>query len=121
MRFTYFLLLTAIAFGQPQANNLGEGPWTFTTYEKNQKITVSVAVRGLSHPWSLAFLPDGDMLVTERPGRLRLIHNGVLAPEPVPGISGLSIDLLFDIALHPDFAANKFVYLTYIKKGKSPQ
>ena len=47
-----------------------------------QLITVS---RGLEHPWGLAFLPDGAMLVTERPGRLRLIRDGVLDPAPIPG------------------------------------
>jgi glucose/arabinose dehydrogenase len=124
MRILSFFIVTALACAQPQANPLGAGPWNYTTYEKNQKIRVSVVTKGLSHPWSLAFLPDGDVLITERPGRLRLLHNGVLAPEPIAGISGLSIDLLFDIALHPDFAGtspNKgFVYLTYIKKGKAP-
>ena len=81
---------------------------------------MSVVTKGLSHPWSLAFLPDGDVLITERPGRVRLIHNGMLAPEPVADLSGLSVDVLFDVALHPDFAQNGFVYLTYIKKGKAP-
>jgi glucose/arabinose dehydrogenase len=79
-----------------------------------------VVTRGLAHPWSLAFLPDGDLLVTERPGRLRLIHNGVVAAEAAADLSGLSVDVLFDIALHPDFARNGFVYLTYMKKGKAP-
>ena len=93
-------------------------PATFDTAV--QKIRVSAVATGLVNPWSLAFLPNGDMLVTERPGRLRLIRNGVVTPEPISGISGLSIDVLFDIALHPDFATNGFVYLTYIKKGKAP-
>lgn len=120
-----FLLMSLVIFAavvcaQPQTYPLGAGPWTYTTYEKNQKIRVSVVTKGLSHPWSLVFLPNGDVLITERPGRLRLMHNGVLAPEPVAGISGLSIDQLFDIALHPDFAKNGLVYLTYIKKGKAP-
>src|SRR5689334_22336165 len=120
MRILSFLVLAVVAAAQPQTYPLGAGPWTYTTYEKNTKIRVSVVTRGLAHPWSLAFLPDGDILITERPGRLRVLHNGVLAPEPVAGISGLSIDLLFDIALHPDFANNGLVYLTYIKKGKAP-
>jgi aldose sugar dehydrogenase len=120
MRILSFLVVAGFAVGQPKANPLGAGPWSYTTYEKNTKIRVSVVTKGLSHPWSLAFLPNGDVLITERPGRLRLMHNGVLTPEPIAGISGLSIDLLFDIALHPDFANNGFVYLTYIKKGKAP-
>jgi len=118
--FPIVLMLAAVAWAQPQTFPLGAGPWSYTTYEKNTKIRVSVVTKGLSHPWSLAFLPNGDVLITERPGRLRLMHNGVLAPEPIAGISGLSIDQLFDVALHPDFARNGFVYLTYIKKGKAP-
>jgi len=120
MRILFFLIAPAVVFAQPQATPLGAGPWTYTTYEKNTRIRVSVVTRGLSHPWGLVFLPSGDMLVTERPGRVRLIHNGVVAPGPVADLSGLSVDVLFDIALHPDFANNGFVYLTYIKKGKAP-
>jgi glucose/arabinose dehydrogenase len=120
MRTLFFLIAAAVAFAQPQATPLGAGPWTYTTYEKNTKIRVSVVTRALSHPWGLAFLSNGEMLVTERPGRLRLLHNGVVAPEPIADLSKLSVDVLFDIALHPDFANNGFVYLTYIKKGKAP-
>jgi glucose/arabinose dehydrogenase len=76
-------------------------------------------VKGLSHPWSLAFLPNGDMLVTERKGTLRLIRDGKLLPEPV---SGLPADIkasglmgLMEVALHPDFERNRYVYLTYTR------
>jgi glucose/arabinose dehydrogenase len=124
MRILIVLILAAAASAQPQANPLGAGPWNYTTYEKNTKIRVSVVARGLAHPWSLVWLPgtlnSNDMLVTERPGRVRLIHNGVVAPAPIADLSGLSVDVLFDIALHPDFAINGFVYLTYIKKGTAP-
>jgi glucose/arabinose dehydrogenase len=119
-----FLISAALACAQPQTYPLGAGPWTYTTYEKNTKIRVSVVTKGLSHPWSLAFLPTGDVLITERPGRVRLMHTlnqtSALAPQPIADLSGLSVDLLFDVALHPDFATNGFVYLTYIKKGKAP-
>src|SRR5215510_2043136 len=63
---------------------LGDGPFNFETYEQRH-IRVSVVTKGLSHPWSVAFLPGGDMLITERVGRLRLVRNGVLQPEPVKG------------------------------------
>src|SRR6188768_3236029 len=56
---------------------LGDGPWQFDTYEQ-RNIRVSVVAKGLSHPWSVAFLPGGDMLITERIGRLRVVRNGVL-------------------------------------------
>src|SRR6266536_619387 len=56
---------------------LGAGPFVFDTGEQH-KIRVSVVTKGLSHPWSLVFLPDGSMLITERAGRLRIVRNGVL-------------------------------------------
>jgi glucose/arabinose dehydrogenase len=91
-------------------------PATFDTAV--QKIRVSAVATGLVNPWSLAFLPNGDMLVTERAGRLRIVRNGVLDPTPiagtpVPHVAALSG--LLEIALHPRFAENRVVYLTYSK------
>src|SRR5262245_40396614 len=63
---------------------LGDGPWIYTTLEQRD-IKVVVVANGLSHPWSLAFLPDGGMLITERIGRLRILRNGALDPAPVAG------------------------------------
>src|SRR5687768_12333088 len=60
-------------------------PVVYDTAE-GQRIRVVVHARGLSHPWSATFLPDGAMLVTERDGRLRVIRNGVLDPKPVDGV-----------------------------------
>src|SRR3984885_6095442 len=102
---------------------LPEKPVEFHAAE-GQDIRVAVVVKGLVHPWSLAFLPDGSMLVTERVGRLRIIRNGVLDPQPVAGVpvvraAGLSG--LMDIALHPRFAENGFVYLTYTKPVAADQ
>ncbi len=77
-------------------------------------------VDGLEHPWGMAFLPDGRMLVTERPGRLRLVAEGRLSPRPVgglPEIARAGQGGLLDIALHPDFAANRLVYLSYAGAG----
>jgi aldose sugar dehydrogenase len=96
---------------------LPDKPVEFHTAE-GQDIRVAVVVKGLAHPWSLAFLPDGSMLVTERVGRLRIIRNGMLDPQPIAGVpvvraAGLSG--LMDIALHPRFAENGFVYLSYTK------
>src|SRR5229473_3447247 len=61
---------------------LGDGPWISSTLEQRD-IKVSVVTKGLSHPWSLAFLPDGGILITERAGRLRILRNGALHPAPV--------------------------------------
>lgn len=99
---------------------LGDGPWEFDTYEKRTRIRVSVVTKGLSHPWSMAWLPDGSMLITERGGNVRLLKEGVLLEEPLPGISGLKTDRLMDIALHPGFEDNGHVYFTYIKRGSHP-
>jgi aldose sugar dehydrogenase len=77
-------------------------------------------VTGLEHPWSLAFLPDGSLLVTERPGRLRLVRDGILAPAPVAGVPEVwssGQGGLMDVVLHPDFADNRLVYLSYSKPG----
>jgi glucose/arabinose dehydrogenase/acetamidase/formamidase len=96
---------------------LGEGPWVFDTAEQG-KIRVSVVARGLSHPWAIAWLPDGGMLVTERPGRLRVVRDGRLDPRAIPGAPEVRTDGnggLMDVALHPDFAENGLVYLTYTK------
>jgi len=73
---------------------------------------------GLVSPWSMAFLPGGDMLVTERPGRLRIIRDGVLLPEAVPGVPDVLArgqGGLFDVVLHPDFASNRLIYLSFAK------
>jgi glucose/arabinose dehydrogenase len=73
---------------------------------------------GLVNPWSIAFLPGGDMLVTERPGRLRIVRNGELLPDPVPGVPEVFArgqGGLLDVVPHPDFAANRLLYITYSK------
>lgn len=80
--------------------------------------TVTTVVGGLENPWSLAFLPGGDMLVTERPGRLRIIRNGKLVSAPVAGVPEVFArgqGGLLDVVLDPDFANNRLVYLSYSK------
>src|ERR1700704_2617828 len=67
------------------ANKLGDGPWTYTTSERNTRIRVSVVTKGLSHPWSIVWLPDGDMLVTERQGGLGVVRHGGAAPTTSAG------------------------------------
>jgi glucose/arabinose dehydrogenase len=77
-----------------------------------------VPMRGLSYPYALAFLPNGDMLITERAGRLRIVRGGVLDPEPIAGMPEVldrSLRGLNDLALHPRYAENRFIYFTYYK------
>ena len=91
-------------------------PLTFETTA--YRIRVSLVAADLVNPWSLAFLPDGGMLVTERAGRLRIIKNGVLDPKPiagVPAVKALALSGLFDVVLHPKFAENHLLYLSYSK------
>ena len=75
-----------------------------------------VVVDGLNHPWAIAWLPDGSALVTERAGRLRLIRDGKLDPKPIAGLPPVLATGqggLLDIALHPDFADNRLIYLSF--------
>lgn len=79
------------------------------------RFRVVTLVRGLDHPWGLAFLPGGDMLVTERPGRLLRVEGGTLQVRPVrglPPIATVGQGGLLDVALHPRFESNGLVYLT---------
>ncbi len=81
---------------------------------------VVTLVEGLEHPWSLAFLPDGRMLVTERPGRLRIIAHGKLDPKPIEGLPAVveqGQGGLFDIVLHPGFQKNRLVYFAFNARG----
>ncbi len=86
-------------------------------------LRVSPMFKGLASPWSLAFLPNGDMLITEKPGRLRIVRGGTLDPQPIAGVPevfAVGQGGLLEVAVHPQFATNQFVYLTY-SKGKGDQ
>src|SRR5438067_6387808 len=97
---------------------LGDGPFLFDSYEQ-RGLRAVVVTKGLSHPWSIAFLPDEVILITERQGRLRVVRNGKLQPEPVAGIPAVTslgtMAGLMDIALHPNFARNHWIYVSYHK------
>jgi len=100
---------------------LADGPIVVdTALVRPIKITVT---KGLVQPWSMAFLPDGRILVTERGGKLRIVKDGVLDPNPVEGlpadIQAQGLAGLMDVQLHPKFAENKLVYITYHKRPVS--
>lgn len=107
----------ASAMAQPgPPTPLGEGPWDIET--EAGTVHVSVLTRDLQSPWSLAFLPDGGMLLTERPGRLRVIRDGALDPAPIEGLPDLvniGIGGLMGLALHPNFEDNRTIYFAYTK------
>ena len=83
---------------------------------------IKIITQGLEYPWGMAFLPNGDILVTEREGRLRLISKGVLDPEPIQGLpDNMYIKGqggLLDVVIHPDFKNNKLVYFSYSGRGE---
>ncbi len=84
------------------------------------RFRVTTVADGLVHPWGLAFLPDGAMLVTERPGRLRLLRRNGALSEPIAGLPEVYArgqGGLLDVALHPDFADNGLIYLSYAAPG----
>jgi glucose/arabinose dehydrogenase len=84
-----------------------------TTVSDIRKVTV---VDGLEHPWGIAWLPDGTILITERSGQLRIVRDGVLDPTPisgVPAVLNFKQGGLLDISLHPRFEENRYIYLVY--------
>lgn len=92
-----------------------------TVQTEEYAVRVVTLVRGLDHPWGLAFLPDGRMLVTERAGRLRIVGaDGKLEPKPVAGVPAVEEfgqGGLLDVALHPKFRENGLVYLSFSARG----
>jgi glucose/arabinose dehydrogenase len=88
---------------------------TGSRYHDFRVVTVA---EGLEHPWSMAFLPGGDMLVTERPGRLRIVRDGRLLADPVAGVPEVFAQGqggLLDVLPHPEFASNRLLYLSFSK------
>ena len=135
------LALCAVpAIGQTPSGAESPTSWTFDTYTpgpcsptgaghggcnpgERVRIAVTTIASGLVQPWHVTFLPGtSDVLVTELPGRLRIIRNGVLDPAPVPGwpIPSIPSRTLHSFVLHPRFADNRIVYLTYVK-GKDAE
>jgi glucose/arabinose dehydrogenase len=110
--FTFLTLAAAGTFARAHAKVIDT---------EEHRLRVVTLTEGLEYPWSLAWLPDGRMLVTERPGRLRIAAaDGRLSERPVrglPAIEAYGQGGLFDVAVHPDFADNHFVYLAYAGPG----
>lgn len=87
---------------------------------ENGKVRVTTVISGLEHPWGLAFLPDGRMLVTERPGRLRIVTTDGTLSKPISGVPRVQArgqGGLLDVALHPEFNENGLVYLSFSEPG----
>ena len=116
MRLLTVILGAAFLFlgGQPQP--VPADPDGQIVKSEKQTFKIEVLARELETPWALAFLPDGRLLVTERPGRLRIIEKGTLRPDPVKGTPAVwekQDGGLLDVEVHPDYARNGWIYLSY--------
>jgi glucose/arabinose dehydrogenase len=94
-------------------------------HSEKHAFRITTLVEGLSHPWSMAFLPDGRMLITEREGRLRVVTGDFRldprAVEGVPQVAAVGQGGLFDVVLHPNYADNGWIYLSYSGAGAGGQ
>ena len=114
-RLKYRLLLGLLVVALTSAN-----VHATSSYESEKvRFRVVPLVSGLVHPWSLVFLPDGDLLITERPGRLRVVRHGRLLEEPIAGVpvvASTGQGGLLDVVLHPNFATNRLLCLAYSRR-----
>jgi glucose/arabinose dehydrogenase len=109
------MLVSGMALGLAMAGDAAAQTVQRTAQHDYRVVTVA---EGLVQPWAIAWLPGGDALITERPGRLRIVRGGKLLPQAVDGVPAVVFQGqggLLEVAVHPNFAANKFVYLTYSK------
>lgn len=124
------LIILAFACGQPPPGR-GAGEVESTSLESEQsqgqtaqqgavKFRIETVVGGLEVPWSIVWAPDGRMIFTERAGRVRVFQNGRLRPQPlfvVPDVQSRGEAGLMSLALHPQFASNHWLYLSYVYIG----
>jgi glucose/arabinose dehydrogenase len=116
MKIACYLLPTLIAIAACTQKG-ADAPRSDTAPPTQTKINIETLATGLEFPWGIAFLPDGSALVTEKVGRLRLLKDGKLS-APISGVPKVLYGGqagLFDVVLHPDFATNHYVYLSFAK------
>jgi len=115
------VIVACLVSGAPVlAQDQAQAPRSPTPTPVKAAVRVETVTRGLEHPWALAFLPDGRMLVTERPGRLRIVERDGRVSEPlggVPQVQARGQGGLLDVALDPRFSDNRLVYLSYAEPG----
>jgi len=122
VRNIILLVVVAVA-GCANAAPTGGIDAEFTTAD-GAKFKIETVATGLEVPWAFAWMPNGDMLFTERPGRVRLLEKGKLRPDPVfvvPDVEPSSESGLMDVSVHPNFAVNSFVYLAYAYRADGKQ
>jgi aldose sugar dehydrogenase len=122
MKYLCMLLLVGLMFTSCKTDQVREAPFTGKAIEsEKQKFGVDTITKELVNPWGIAFLPDGRILVTERAGEIRIVKEGKLQAEKignVPTVFANGQGGLMDIKLHPDYATNGWIYLTYAKPGE---
>jgi aldose sugar dehydrogenase len=107
-----------------RGGQLGDGPWEYGNGPNRYR--VSVVTKALDHPWGIAFVPGGDMLVTGRSGKMYVLRTGASAPTELSGLPQILCETpgalggLLDVSLHPKFAENRLVYFVYSKPGARP-
>jgi len=112
--FIALLIALCVACSQPPAGS-GAGA-VETSAQSGTRFKIEKVVGGLEVPWSMVWAPDGRMIFTERPGRVRVVENGTLRPNPlfvVPDVEKSGESGLMSVALHPQFSSNHFLYLSY--------
>lgn len=115
--FTFFAIAMAIVLTRPDTVVAQDSPRTLET--DSGPVSVEVFADGLEHPWGAALLPDGGMLVTERPGRLRHVSDDGTVGEPIAGVPDVLAQGqggLLDVALDPEFASNRTIYLSFAEE-----
>ena len=122
------VISAAVLYGQANVIDLprgplGDGPFVFDTAEQH-KIKVTVITKNLDRPFGMVFLPGGNILVSERgPGRLRIVRDGVLDPQPIGGVPKVNSRAnagLYDFVLHPKYAQNQWIYFAFSKPSAQP-
>ncbi len=117
----FLALVPLVTQCQAQAPHDGASQASPQPRSTDGNVTAETVAKGLEHPWALAFLPDGRMLVTERPGRLRLVGSDGRVSQPltgVPAVHARGQGGLLDVAIDPEFAENRLVYLSYAEPGE---
>jgi glucose/arabinose dehydrogenase len=120
LKVIYLLLIACLMVGAPPPVH-AQAPRSATPAPEKGVVDVETIAKGLEHPWSLAFLPDKRMLVTERPGRLRLVRPDGRVSEPLTGVPQVYASGqggLLDVALSPTFDKDRLVYLSFAESGE---
>ncbi len=117
LRLSWLVVTLLFVVGNVHAQKSTSSPSTLGP------LRVTPLVKNLNHPWGMAFLPDGRLLITERPGRLRIYSNGKVSPpiSGMPNVYANSQGGLLDVEIDPDFRKNQFVYLSYSEAGSNGQ